>query len=119
VHEHQCRTSLVAGASAGLALVLDVASKIGQDWQPVVFGKWMKDRIEYLLADQDKGIPRAKRNLAVGRLAAIVSMSSSIALATNDGSNYNYSLVKAKLARVKRETPSTEGVSLVCRGAEI
>ena len=41
-----------AGASAGLAFVLDVASKIGEDWKPVVFGNWVKGRIERVLKEQ-------------------------------------------------------------------
>jgi len=40
---------VAAGASAGLAFVLDVASKIGEDWKPVVFGNWVRDRIENVL----------------------------------------------------------------------
>ena len=40
---------IAAGASAGLAFVLDVASKIGEDWKPVVFGNWVRDRIEKVL----------------------------------------------------------------------
>jgi hypothetical protein len=40
-----------AGASAGLAFVLDVASKIGEDWKPIVFGNWVKDRIEKVIKE--------------------------------------------------------------------
>jgi len=42
---------VAAGASAGLAFVLDVASKIGEDWKPVVFGNWVRDRIENMLKE--------------------------------------------------------------------
>ena len=42
---------VAAGASASLAFVLDVASKIGEDWKPVVFGKWARDRIEKVLKE--------------------------------------------------------------------
>jgi hypothetical protein len=42
---------IAAGASAGLAFVLDVASKIGEDWKPVVFGNWIRDRIEKVLKE--------------------------------------------------------------------
>jgi hypothetical protein len=43
---------VAAGASAGLAFVLDVASKIGEDWKPIVFGNWVRDRIEKVLWTQ-------------------------------------------------------------------
>lgn len=33
-----------AGSSVGY--VMDVASKLGSDWKPVVFGNWMRNRIE-------------------------------------------------------------------------
>lgn len=42
---------IAAGASAGLAFVLDVASKIGEDWKPVVFGNWLRERIEKVLKE--------------------------------------------------------------------
>jgi hypothetical protein len=41
----------VKGAAAGaligegVKLLLEMASKIGADWKPVVFGKWYKERI--------------------------------------------------------------------------
>jgi hypothetical protein len=44
---------IATGASAGIAFLLDVASKIGQDWKPVVFGNWMREHIERLLTDTD------------------------------------------------------------------
>lgn len=42
---------VAAGASVGLAFVLNVASKIGEDWKPVVFGNWAKDGIEKVLKE--------------------------------------------------------------------
>lgn len=41
----------VAGAavSAGLEYVFDLGSKIGEEWRPVVFGKWYKNEIDKLL----------------------------------------------------------------------
>jgi len=42
---------VAAGASAGLAFVLDLASKIGKDWKPVVFGNWVRGRIEKVLKE--------------------------------------------------------------------
>jgi len=38
-------------AVAGTGYLFDVARKINQDWKPVVFGEWMKYRIENLLDD--------------------------------------------------------------------
>ena len=37
----------VVGSGAGY--VLDIASKLGADWKPVVFGNWYRDRIEKVL----------------------------------------------------------------------
>ncbi len=34
------------GAGAAIAFVTDVAARIGEGWKPVVFGDWLKDRIE-------------------------------------------------------------------------
>jgi hypothetical protein len=45
--------AIVVGAGAGLSFVFDVASKIGQDWKPVIFGNWARERIEHLLADSE------------------------------------------------------------------
>lgn len=48
----------IAGASIGgavgntLTYVLDLGSKIGADWKPVVFGNWFKERIAKLLKEQ-------------------------------------------------------------------
>jgi hypothetical protein len=48
----------IAGASLGgavgnsLTYVLDIGSKLGADWNPVVFGNWLKGRIAKLLKDQ-------------------------------------------------------------------
>lgn len=40
-----------AAAAAGTEYLFDVARRINQDWKPIVFGDWMKDRIEFLLED--------------------------------------------------------------------
>lgn len=42
------------GAAAGVAAsalgyLLDIGSRIGSEWKPVVFGNWYRDRIEHLL----------------------------------------------------------------------
>jgi hypothetical protein len=31
---------------------MDIASKLGSDWKPVVFGTWFKNRIEGLLEEK-------------------------------------------------------------------
>ena len=36
----------------GISYTLDVASKLGEGWKPIVFGNWVKDRIEKLLKEQ-------------------------------------------------------------------
>ncbi|MGA2505642.1 MAG: hypothetical protein ABSG01_16290 [Anaerolineales bacterium] len=36
---------------AGTEYLFDLAKRINQDWRPIVFGNWMKDRIEFLLDD--------------------------------------------------------------------
>jgi hypothetical protein len=43
---------VAAGASTGLAFILDVASRIGEDWKPVVFGNWVSARIQKLLNEK-------------------------------------------------------------------
>lgn len=44
-------TAIGAVAAAGTEYLFDLANKINQDWKPIVFGDWMKDRIEFLLDD--------------------------------------------------------------------
>jgi len=45
-------TAIVTGSiSAGAVYLTDVASKIGEDWKPVVFGNWVRDRIEKVLKE--------------------------------------------------------------------
>jgi hypothetical protein len=41
-------------AGAGLTYLIDLAAKLGEDWQPVVFGDWMRDRIKKLLKERQK-----------------------------------------------------------------
>ena len=43
----------VIGATsvAGMEYLFDLAAKINQDWKPIIFGDWMKTRIEFLLDD--------------------------------------------------------------------
>lgn len=45
-----------AGAVAGSAFgyLADIASKIGKDWKPVVFGNWLKERIEKNISEDDR-----------------------------------------------------------------
>ena len=40
----------VVGSAAGF--LADIASKLGADWKPVVFGNWARDRIERLLKQE-------------------------------------------------------------------
>lgn len=41
----------VAGAASGY--LFDLASNIGANWRPVVFGQWLKDRIERIVDEKD------------------------------------------------------------------
>jgi len=41
--------ALGGGAGSAAGYVLDIASKLGADWKPVVFGTWFKDRIDKAL----------------------------------------------------------------------
>lgn len=46
--------ALITGSvSAGVKYLVDVASKIGENWKPVVFGNWVRNRIEKVLKEQD------------------------------------------------------------------
>lgn len=36
---------VVGAGTAGLAFLIDVASKLGADWRPVVFGNWLRDEV--------------------------------------------------------------------------
>jgi len=42
-------TALVAGGAS--AFLIDVASKMDEDWKPVIFGNWVRDRIEKVLKE--------------------------------------------------------------------
>lgn len=45
--------ALITGSiSAGAKYLVDVASKIGENWRPVVFGNWVRDRIEKVLKEE-------------------------------------------------------------------
>ena len=53
-------------AGSGTGYLADLVSKIGADWKPVVFGNWLRKRIEKLVeeesggrevGDQDHGLP--------------------------------------------------------------
>jgi hypothetical protein len=37
---------------SGVGYLADIASKLGSDWRPVIFGNWAKDRIEKVLKDE-------------------------------------------------------------------
>jgi hypothetical protein len=43
-------TALVTGAAS--TFLIDVASKMSEDWKPVVFGNWVRDRIEKVLKEE-------------------------------------------------------------------
>jgi hypothetical protein len=48
-----------AGIEAGLVYVFDLASRLDEDWQPVVFGNWARDRIRKELARDRKKDPHS------------------------------------------------------------
>ena len=41
-----------ASVSEGMKFIIDLASKMNEDWRPVVFGNWMQDRISKILTKQ-------------------------------------------------------------------
>jgi hypothetical protein len=44
--------ALITGSvGAGVKYLIDVASKIGENWKPVVFGNWLRNRIEKVLKE--------------------------------------------------------------------
>ena len=45
-------TLITGSISAGVKYLVDVASKIGENWRPVVFGNWVRDRIEKVLKEE-------------------------------------------------------------------
>lgn len=49
-HPNTDIASSVVGA--GAAYILDAASKLGEDWKPVVFGNWVSERIKKLIGDE-------------------------------------------------------------------
>jgi hypothetical protein len=50
---HIAMASVGGAGGAGLGYLLDLGSKIGADWRPVVFGRWYQQRIERLLKEAD------------------------------------------------------------------
>jgi hypothetical protein len=52
------------GGAAGSAVgyVMDVASKLGTDWKPMVFGTWFKNRIEELLEEKRHDRPNKQKS---------------------------------------------------------
>ena len=40
-------------AGEGTKYLLDVGSKLGEDWKPVIFGNWYKDRIQRFLREPE------------------------------------------------------------------
>ena len=46
--------ALGGGAGSAAGYLMDLASKLGADWKPVVFGNWVKDRIDNVLAEKNK-----------------------------------------------------------------
>lgn len=49
--------ALGGGAGALTSYALDIGARLGANWRPVVFGRWMKGRIEEFLADQEGSQP--------------------------------------------------------------
>ncbi|MEZ0123807.1 MAG: glycine zipper family protein [Candidatus Reddybacter sp.] len=44
----------IGGATGStIGYLADVSSKVGKDWKPVVFGGWLKERIEKVVADNE------------------------------------------------------------------
>jgi hypothetical protein len=41
--------AFAGAAGAGVSYLIDVGTSLGNEWRPVVFGNWMKDRIERVL----------------------------------------------------------------------
>jgi hypothetical protein len=35
-----------AGAESGIAYLFDVATRLDQDWKPMVFGNWARDQVQ-------------------------------------------------------------------------
>jgi hypothetical protein len=46
--------ALGGAAGEGLKYILDIGSKLGAEWKPMVFGQWYKARIAKLLDEQSK-----------------------------------------------------------------
>ncbi|HWP93384.1 MAG TPA: hypothetical protein VNN20_14415 [Thermodesulfobacteriota bacterium] len=46
--------ALGGAAGSTVGYVLDIASKLGADWKPVVFGNWFRDRIEKVLDNKER-----------------------------------------------------------------
>ena len=42
-------TAIGGIVGSGVGFLTDIASKLGADWKPVVFGNWAKNRIEKLM----------------------------------------------------------------------
>lgn len=42
-----------ASAAAGIGYLFDIVSKRQQDWKPVMFGSWMKERIEKMIEEME------------------------------------------------------------------
>jgi hypothetical protein len=49
----QAGDAIGAVAGSATAYLADVSSKIGKDWKPVVFGNWLRTRIEKVVADDE------------------------------------------------------------------
>ena len=45
-------TVVGASVSEGMKFIIDLASKMNEDWRPVVFGNWVQDRISRILTKQ-------------------------------------------------------------------
>lgn len=40
------------GTGGAVGYLVDITTKIGADWKPVVFGNWIRNRIEYIVKDK-------------------------------------------------------------------
>jgi len=47
-------TLAAGGVAEGIKYVIDLASKLSEDWKPVVFGNWVQDRIGSIIRPSDQ-----------------------------------------------------------------
>ena len=45
---------LAGSAGSAFGYLTEIASKLGANWKPVIFGDWLRDRIEKIVGDHDE-----------------------------------------------------------------